>query len=286
MASVDKDDDRWAMYKMAKDTDTAFGTAIVVTVLSVVLLLLWIIPLGYCLWSHYWIAARWTPISAPEAPRRQVEGESRQPRYCTHCNIFMGDRTYHCQAVEKCLPFYDHTCIWWTGAIWLHNVKAYLVFITFLPLYQLYILGISLWVRFSPHWHGNAYMSVFFATSVTLLISGGVLLIRVMQLIVWNILQNEIDHGIWFTTDEGDVRFWDPNIDLPSTNPWNQGWWQNLRAIFGNRLKDTIECSHQGEMPSPPRSLDVANRRSNVSSTGFEDGIELGNLVRRSQSSA
>jgi hypothetical protein len=287
-ATLDEDDDSWTIFWMVGESKAALASTITILVLSILSLLLWTVPLGYCLWSYYWVAARWIPVSAPEAPSLQVEGESRKRRYCDRCKIWRGDRTYHCRAKDKCLPMYDHTCFWWTGAIWLHNLQAYLVFICFLPVYQLFILGVSLWVTLSPehYWHANAYISLGIPSGFLLIVSVAVLWQYTQQLVVWNILHNELDHGIWYLTDEGDVRFWDPETNHASTNPWNKGWRQNLLAIFSHRLKDTIECAYQGDTPILLRPLDVTSRRAFGASTGFEEDVELGNLVRRSQSEA
>ncbi|KAJ4358729.1 uncharacterized protein N0V89_003313 [Didymosphaeria variabile] len=283
-----RDDEGWAMYNMPKDSGTALGAAIAVAVLSKVFLLLWVIPLGYCLWSYYWVARRWKPVSAPKTPTKQVKAHSQERRYCDRCKIFRGDRTYHCRDNEKCLPYYDHTCFWWTGGVWLHNVQAYVVFLFFLPVYHLYIFGISLWVLISPkkYLQANVYIALGVPSILALLISGGVAFVYIRHLVFWNILDNEVDHGVWYLNDDGEAQFWDPKKEHSSTNPWSKGWRANLRAFFSNELRDTIECYHQEEMPILLRPLEVTSRRANASSTGFESDIELGTLVRRSQSTA
>lgn len=57
----------------------------------------------------------------------------------------MPPRWYHTSdlGMEKCLPLYDHTCPWLGAAVYLHNLKAYVLAATLLPLHFLTTLVFS-----------------------------------------------------------------------------------------------------------------------------------------------
>lgn len=266
------------------------GPAVVVAALLGLTWLLWILPIGYCLWSYYWVARRWKPISAPVRPWLQVEGDSGERRFCNICHIYCGDRTYHKKyLLDKCLPFYDHTCYWWTGAVWLHNVKAYLHFLVFLPVYQLFCVGIAIWVVASPekYDHGYAFLSVGFVCLTGLVFSISTLGTFGRSLAWHSVLEKERDAGTIFYLDEGSkISSWRVDDDPNSRNPWNRGGKTNFYDIMGpvwtwpffwttTPLMRNMECYKRAQgvaIPAdiPLQPLPVA-RRGNGSSTGFED---------------
>lgn len=58
----------------------------------------------------------------------------------------MPPRWYHMSSLgtEQCLPLYDHTCPWLGAAVYLHNLKAYVLAVTLLPLHFLTPLVFSI----------------------------------------------------------------------------------------------------------------------------------------------
>ncbi|PVI04060.1 hypothetical protein DM02DRAFT_694589 [Periconia macrospinosa] len=190
--------------------------AITISVIFGILWLLWTVPLGYCLWSHYWVARRWKPVSTP-LPNKQVSGKTGEPRLCYRCNIFMPARTYHCPVMDKCLPHYDHFCPWWAGGVWIHNLKAYLLFLAFLPPYQAFVFGIGMWVAADKDKRSSCkiVMGTGIACGAALVLSTVIMLEMWIRLGFWNLLTSEHD-GCFLVDDAG--------VPQEIKDPWDQGW--------------------------------------------------------------
>lgn len=204
-----------------------FVAAVTIAVLLGVLWLSWVLPLAYCWWSYHWVARYWQPPSSP-GPNKQVDDENGNRRRCFACNIFMADRTYHCPELGKCLPLYDHFCKWWYGGVWVHNLKAYLLFLAFLPVYQVFVFGVGLWVVANEERRrreGWFVVGIGIACGVMLLVSVGIALQMWLRLVRRNRLQSE--EQIWFRLDNG-------QISLEEDSPWNQGFKKNFCSIFGS----------------------------------------------------
>ncbi|OAG06619.1 uncharacterized protein CC84DRAFT_1215668 [Paraphaeosphaeria sporulosa] len=56
MATSDQSDDSWNPYAMTEKPNTTQGIVIAVIILPYIFRVAWIIPLSFCLWSHYWVA--------------------------------------------------------------------------------------------------------------------------------------------------------------------------------------------------------------------------------------
>lgn len=264
------------------------------------LLLLWLIPLLYCLWSTYWVARRWEVISAPPEPLLEFFDASRLRIWCQHCNIFVPDRTKHCPKFNKCLPFYDHECAWWTGIIWIHNLKAYMLFLTMLPIYHMYLLRLSIWLQSSKEQYRKAHWWMPFGVTtaaIGLLLTSMIACHFWMVLIRCNVLGEELETGIWFLDDNGSASFW--KHESGGKSPYDNGFRQNASDVFGPwytwpifwtkiPLMDKLEGyrqEKQEELTTPLEFLRSSrSSRVQVSSTGYDSSLDLesGKLNRRS----
>lgn len=267
--------------------------------------LLWVLPLGYCLYSSYWVALRRKEFSASSEPSFEIDGDSKMRQTCRYCLLYRYDRSYHCHKkfINKCLPFYDHTCYWWTGVIWLHDLKAYIMMITMLPIYQLYVPVLSIWILASKdkERYPHSWAPIGFTSLLALCVSVGVAFEYCRSFLFRNTLAREWDRGIYFLDENDSIWYWKPakNSANVQGNPYNMGVRRNAHDMLGpwytwlffwtnTPLMDKVEGYRQVRefafreilleplSPLPPRSQG--------SSTGFDDfpDIESVKLNRRS----
>ncbi|KAG9637656.1 hypothetical protein KCU95_g18036, partial [Aureobasidium melanogenum] len=69
--------------------------------------------------------------------------------------------------MEKSLPLYDHTCPWLGAAVYLHNLKAYVLAVTLLPLHFLTTFVLSIFALLeNPHNRFTARIVFLMLTSL------------------------------------------------------------------------------------------------------------------------
>lgn len=108
------------------------------------------LPWYYCfVVANIW--ARWfvkMPIWGRQKQIYQVDWDTGLSRSCHRClgHPAMPPRWYHMSSLgmEQCPPLYDHTCPWLGAAVYLHNLKAYVLAVTLLPLHFLTPLVFSI----------------------------------------------------------------------------------------------------------------------------------------------
>jgi hypothetical protein len=202
----------------------------------------WIPAVAYAAWST-WIVARseeWRPRDTAEAEVMRVDEMSSQQRpWCEQCGIRRGDRMSHSWLLGRCLPFFDHQCAWWAGVVWAHNVKAYLLFVWFLPLFQCVSVVVTIWILTNEvytlklaFWH-NTFLLL---NAFSMVYSLGVALRYSWSFLFYNILTREwgaerkpvfiFHHGSWTTWKVSDP--WDLN-----SSPWNLKFKENWNQIMG-----------------------------------------------------
>jgi hypothetical protein len=124
--------------------DFSLPSFILLTVMHSLTYLLWLLPIVYGYWTTILARLR-TLLSAPHHPFMQVASKTALTpislrRYCEVCQIFQADTEYHCDKIDICLPFYDHWCYFTKIIIRLPGLKAYLLFLVFLPIHQVFNL--------------------------------------------------------------------------------------------------------------------------------------------------
>lgn len=55
-------------------------------------------------------------------------------RYCSVCQLFKPDHSYHCKICRKCIYRLDHHCAWINNCVGRENTKYFIVFLLFIPL--------------------------------------------------------------------------------------------------------------------------------------------------------
>jgi hypothetical protein len=203
----------------------------------------WIWALAYATWST-WVTAKsekWRPQNTPQAEVMRVDDMlSHRRLWCEECGIRRGDRMSHSWLLGRCLPFFDHECAWWAGVIWAHNVKAYLLFVSFLPVFQFVCLAVSIWTLTNEvymlklaTWH-----VAFVALNAFSMVYTAMVARRYLTTFLWyNILEREwgagrkpvfiFHHGSWTGWQVSDPR------DL-KTSPWNLELKENWKQIMGS----------------------------------------------------
>jgi hypothetical protein len=226
----------------ANEAPSGKVAAILIIIMLSVSALLWMIPCGYAAWST-WIVAQseeWRPRDTPEADIMRVDDLSSFRRlWCEQCGIRRDDRMAHCWQLGRCLPYFDHECAWWAGVVWAHNVKAYLLFVTFLPLFHLVSFVVSIWVFTNKIYNiklAEWYVGFTIINAFSMVYSGLVARTYAMSFLWYNILEREwgSERKPVFIYHHGSWTGW--KVSLPRdlhTSPWNLGYKENWRQIMG-----------------------------------------------------
>ncbi|ANZ76975.1 BA75_04233T0 [Komagataella pastoris] len=62
------------------------------------------------------------------------------PEYCTTCHTVKYDRSHHSSKMERCVPVFDHYCLWVGVVIGKNNYKNFMLFMTYLFILFIYVL--------------------------------------------------------------------------------------------------------------------------------------------------
>ncbi|KAF3041522.1 Palmitoyltransferase [Didymella heteroderae] len=219
------------VYNIPRERDV--GLAAVLVVLLALPEVIWLAAIAYCLYTTWVTARNWRPLSHPDETPVQMDPRSLERRWCHQCEIFKGNRTYHCKEVGKCLPFLDHFCVCWFGAVWGYNIKAYLAFLTFLLAHQLGCLAVGCWVldKKNPYHHTNWPASAVGLVGLNLLGTSLLNFTFWKSLACRNQLLMEKEAEVRVFRLEDGVYEW--TTKDPKSSPWNLGVKNNLRFALG-----------------------------------------------------
>jgi hypothetical protein len=83
-------------------------------------------------------------------PRTVANRCRREDVICHNADKQRGDRMYHAYwprkaLVDTCLPLYDHWCSYIGVLVYLHSIKAYILTMTYLLAYTLYVFSVTAW---------------------------------------------------------------------------------------------------------------------------------------------
>ncbi|KAF2661459.1 hypothetical protein K491DRAFT_710682 [Lophiostoma macrostomum CBS 122681] len=234
MARPSDDDGTWDVWFVRRSSEWIGG--IVVRVSSVLVFFAWFGPLLFLWWSTHIVARRLKVLEAPDRDTMQVSGESSiNRRWCDFCNVPKDDRMYHCRRLDKCLPLFDHWCEWFQGCVWAHNVKAYLFFVTFIPVHQLFCLVVGIWALTDTRYEHQLGPQIIVLVLSTIMLPFSFRNARVpwINLVAHNMVWPESLKGLIFLQvgAPGNVIVLDARD--PAQNPWNLGFWKNLCLYLG-----------------------------------------------------
>lgn len=295
MARSKADDKKWSLVWASPTADWIGG--IVVLVSSALFFFAWFGPLLALWWSTHVVARRLKPLAAPDRDTMQVSDKrSTSRRWCEKCEAPKDDRMYHSNRVGKCLPLFDHWCEWFQGAVWAHDVKAYLLFVAFIPVHQLFCLAVGTWALASKRYEHilGPQITVLVLSALMLPTSLSNAFFPWRQFVARNILfPEEYKRKIYLQVGApGNVVTLD--VRDPAQNPWNLGFWKNLSLYLGpwytlplfwlpSRIYHVdgypIRAELQAPAPIPLQELRI-NRRREAKSTGYEPSVDVA-CVRR-----
>ncbi|KAF2634565.1 hypothetical protein P280DRAFT_485347 [Massarina eburnea CBS 473.64] len=286
---ADGDDEHWVNEVPPEDRRHGVTAAILISVFFAVTFLLWVPAVVYALWSWH-VTARFRPLDNPPrvADTMQVQkAGDKKRRFCGLCNVTKGDRTYHSKQLGRCIPFHDHVCLWWAGGVWLENVKAYLVFVVFLTLYQVYCTVVAIWVLSIPdNRNSNPHIALGVLSGAMAIYSFLIAMRYWFSLVACNALEFDTlapERYIWVN---GRTYTW--HTKRMEESPWNLGWSKNFRLIIGPWWSlpffwTTTPLMHAaGQSPLrdglllPPIPLQnlAPSRRDEARSTGSDVGVD------------
>lgn len=177
--------------------------------------LAWLAPLAYCFLLGHGLIRRRYLFPAPAYPHqlRDLNGSGgRWP--CNDCGVYHRGRIYYCEQIDRCLPLFDHFCYWWFGPVFLDSIKPYVLFMTILPVHQIFCLVMTIVVACDKQLREAK------ATPWILLLEAPFLLYTlVLSVSKW--WQLVFINGLY--AEGSDVR----------GHPWYMGWRANLRNSMG-----------------------------------------------------
>lgn len=154
---------------------------------------------------------------------------------------------YHMSSLgmEKCLPLYDHTCPWLGAAVYLHNLKAYVLAVTSLPLHFLTTFILSIFALLeNPHNRFTARIVFLMLTSLLFAIPVATDTTACVwsEVIFLNRVMPERD-GVGvriyhdsYKLDDHEDQIYEPipqDQILRKEGPFNRGNLANMRSLLG-----------------------------------------------------
>lgn len=168
---------------------------------------------------------------------------------CTKCKTYKPPRCHHCSRCNRCYLKYDHHCIFLDTCIGFHNYKFFLLFLVGSILYISFYMTITLIEFFKSANDLSSSLIVNFIVSSSL---SCIVIIIIIQTLIFQIKllpNNETfveylaindylqgDHTHINVFQEGPIREFSDSKDRKILNPYNLGFVQNFKEVFGNKI--------------------------------------------------
>ncbi|KAH6675246.1 hypothetical protein F5X68DRAFT_246402 [Plectosphaerella plurivora] len=167
-------------------------------------------------------------------PHTTVNKCVRPEGHCQNGQKRRKDRMYHGYwpklnngLVDACLPLYDHWCHYICVLVYLHSIKSYILTMTYLVLYGVFVFVVTVWAATRPEFeHVKKYAVGISVFSCIMVVWVGMnnLTDKVYNLVLRNVVGYESRHPSIFT-----MAF--PVADKfvignPPACPWDQGSWR------------------------------------------------------------
>lgn len=171
----------------------------------------------------------WIPYEADQRPRVCI--------YLGGCWLKISDRVYHCTALERCLPVYDHFCKFIKVAVYLRTMKAYLFVLVFLPLDCIFSVALSTYALAINQRVDIATAVCAIVAAVSVICTSVYFTYEKIWLLAFkNCVHAEtISKKVWylaFKYDTGNETRLHIN-KFQGQHPWDLGISENLRQVFG-----------------------------------------------------
>ncbi|XP_044312149.1 palmitoyltransferase ZDHHC19 [Varanus komodoensis] len=76
-----------------------------------------------------------------ELVKQAVTMNDLDQHWCNQCQLYCLPHTFHCSWCDTCVEEFDHHCVWVNNCIGSHNLRFFLLFVTFLSGYDLAVLA-------------------------------------------------------------------------------------------------------------------------------------------------
>ncbi|RYO92007.1 hypothetical protein DL762_001836 [Monosporascus cannonballus] len=233
---------------------STYRIGLLVIILPAVLKLAWIscwLPCLYYTWlkDRSWTSGSTTKLimqanrnygTSPNAPRdaagNLTVGVSGRPRTCPKCHKRCGDRVYHEDQSNRCLPLFDHFCKFMRISVYLRTMKLYLYVLIFLP------LDLIVTLVFASLATGQSTGRSTWMFCVPIICASPVLIEVALEntIIQWYLLawKNQLHGEGRSVTLVFKVRLRHQRTILrckqyDNLNPWDLGYKENLRQALG-----------------------------------------------------
>ncbi|ADM11311.1 DHHC-type zinc finger-containing protein [Encephalitozoon intestinalis ATCC 50506] len=191
-------------------------------------------------------------------------------KLCSKCKTYKPPRSHHCGTCKRCYLKYDHHCALLNTCIGFHNYKFFYQFmilnlvsvIFFIVTIFIYMtLGIP---KTKGHWVNYivsmSLMGIEFVFNLSLLIFH-TWLIGMNETTIEHYALNDYvtgDHSLSHIFQEGPMTTLTDSIDRRTLNPYNLGWKQNWKQVFGTDPLDWVTPSYStvGNGISFPKNYD------------------------------
>jgi len=187
--------------------------------------------------------------------------------YCILCDSIKPPRTHHCSLMGKCVLNFDHYCPWTANTIGLENYGYFLLFMFYLLLGCVYVLWTN--VIYMQHYftilslseefdvadislmhspfdkddeNGKRWMNALYILAITLSASLSVLLMLIAH--GYLIITNQTTVEYFTNKGVGDDYKRGEKEKTLFKNPFDKGWRENVKRVFGAQTSTAAVCFH------------------------------------------
>jgi palmitoyltransferase ZDHHC2/15/20 len=171
---------------------------------------------------------------------------------CRQCNTFKPTRAHHCSICNRCFLKYDHHCSFLDTCIGFHNYKFFFQFLASNMIsvgFFILVISADMITRrnLSSYVLVNYAISLFlfsieFLYTVVLLVCHMLLISRNETTVESYALESYIkgDHSYVHIFQEGPMKNFMESKDRAVLNPYNLGFRQNWKEVFGEKRLDWL----------------------------------------------
>ena len=160
-------------------------------------------------------------------------------QYCEKCESFKEPRAHHCSQCNCCVTRLDHHCPWINNCVWSRNLKAFSLFVLYVPItcsYAAYLLSPFLWRLISDRRITYSIWATIGGCWIFMLCLGlSVVLLFLFRDQYTNMITNMSNVEDYVYSKSENRRYRTILPDLPY--PYDLGSkWLNIKSVFGESI--------------------------------------------------